>query len=223
MRYTTRPLSGWDGPRTPHPDRRSRYAFRASWADTLELLERELRYLDARDLVLEADFREQDLRLDGMPRSNAREPIDPGVRLSFESKHGPLIYQCDSVDHWKANVRSIALGLEALRAVDRYGITRRAQQYTGWRQIGAGPATSLVQDAPWTRERAAEVIAQYAYPKSTIDELSPSTVPTILAWPADGAAVIVRRAQRYAHPDTGGDAEAFDEVQRALAVLRGGR
>lgn len=226
MRYTTRPLSGWDGPRTPHPDRRSRYAFRASWADTLALLERELRYLDARDLVLEADFREQDLRLDGMPRSNAREPIDPGVRLSFESKHGPLIYQCDSVDHWKANVRSIALGLEALRAVDRYGITRRAQQYAGWRQIGAGPA--IVTEPPMDRAAAAAMLIAWAYGDAAgyevmrdrwIRELLAGTGPHELD-------VVVRRAQRNAHPDTttvpaAKSGDAFDLVQRAAAVMRG--
>jgi len=218
MRYTTRPLSGWDGPRTPHPDRRSRYAFRASWADTLELLERELRYLDAVDVVLEADFREQDLRLDGMPRSNAREPVDPGVRISFGSKHGPLIYQCDSVDWWKGNVRSIALGLEALRAVDRYGITRRAEQYTGWRQIGAGPA--IVTDPPMTRPAAAEALVRAAHPDLSGDSLA-GHARGLLDGLLDLDAT-VRRAQRHTHPDTGGSALAFDLVQRAIAVLRGG-
>jgi hypothetical protein len=220
VRYTTRPLSGWDGPRTPHPDRRSRYAFRASWADTLELLERELRYLDARDLVLEADFREQDLRLDGMPRSSAREPIDPGVRLSFESKHGPLVYQCDSVDYWKANVRSIALGLDALRAVDRYGITRRAQQYAGWRQIGSGPA--IVTEPPMDRAAAARLLVLWAYPHPSNAVENPGRAHALEQGLLD-LDVIARRAQRHTHPDTGGDAEHFGAVQRAIAVLRGAR
>ncbi|MDQ2624973.1 MAG: hypothetical protein M3Y20_07420 [Actinomycetota bacterium] len=162
MRYTTRPLSGWDGPRTPAGQRRSRWTFKASWSDTLDLLERELRHLDACDVVLEADFREQDLRLDGMPRASARQPEDPAVKISFTSKHGPLVYASDSCAFWQHNVRSIALGLEALRAVDRYGITRRAEQYSGWRQLGSG--SSIVTDAPMDRERAAVVLADAAYP-----------------------------------------------------------
>ena len=31
------------------------------------------------------------------------------------------------------NLRSIALGLKALRAVDRYGVSRRGEQYAGFR------------------------------------------------------------------------------------------
>jgi hypothetical protein len=43
-----------------------------------------------------------------------------------------LVYATDVCESWQHNVRSIALGLEALRAVDRYGITRRGQQYAGF-------------------------------------------------------------------------------------------
>ena len=223
MRYTTRPLAAWDGPRTPHTQRRSRYAFRSGWADTLELLERELTHLSARDLVLQIDIREQDLRLDGMPRSNAREPIDPGVRLSFESKHGPLVYQCDSVDGWRENVRSIALGLQALRAVDRYGITRHAEQYSGWRQIGSGP--SIVPDPPMDRARAAGVVIAAAYSDAAgYPAMRDLWVSGLIGDAGEGPVdldVVARRAARKTHPDTGGSAEAFDEVQRAITLLRG--
>lgn len=213
-----RPLTGWDGPRTPAHERRSRWTFKAPWSDTLALLERELRHLAARDVVLEADFREQDLRLDGLPRANARQPEDPAVKISFDSKHGPLVYAADSCEYWQHNVRSIALGLEALRAVDRYGITRRAEQYTGWRQIGSGPA--IVTEAPLDRQRAAAVLLDAAFPGM---ETSPA--PWRAADLLDGTLDlrdVARRAQRRTHPDTGGSAEDFDEVQRAIAVLQGG-
>lgn len=48
-----------------------------------------------------------------------------------------LSYPCDSCDNWQHNVRSIALALQALRAVDRYGVTRRAEQYRGWGKLPA--------------------------------------------------------------------------------------
>lgn len=214
MRYTTRPLSGWDGPRTPAHQRRSRWAFRAGWQSTLDLLERELLHLDARDVVLEADFREQDLRLDGLPRSNAREPQDPGVRLAFASKHGALVYQCDSVDGWRENVRSIALGLDALRAVDRYGITRHAEQYRGWKQIGGGAA--VVPDAPPDREQAAVNLVSLVFRDGPVA----TRVADLLTGRLD-LNDVARRAQRRAHPDTGGNAALFDAVQRSIAVLRG--
>lgn len=219
MRYTLRPLSRWDGPRTPASQRRSRWTFKASWGDTLALLERELSYLDARDVVIEADFREQDLRLDGMPRANARQPEDPAIRVSFTSKHGPLVYASDSCAYWQHNVRSIALGLEALRAVDRYGITRRAEQYAGWRQIGAGP--SIVTEPPMDRERAARILIEAAYPAGG-DERELAALEREVALDRTVLDVVARRAQRYTHPDMGGSAEAFDRVQRAIAFLRGG-
>ena len=114
-----------------------------TWSATLDLLDRELYYLDAENVVIQADFTERDLRIDGTVRANARQPGHPGIRIAFESMHGPLTYATDSCEFWQHNVRSIALGLEALRAVDRYGVTRRGEQYTGWLQIEAGGTTSV--------------------------------------------------------------------------------
>lgn len=153
MRYTFRPLQPWTDPVT-NP-RRSRSTFKAGWQSTINLLAAELRHLDAQNVVIEADFRERDLRLDGLPRADAKVPAFPGVRVAFDSRHGPLVYATDSCAYWQHNVRSIALGLEALRAVDRYGITRRGEQYTGWKQLTAGPGT------PTTREEAQALIDSY--------------------------------------------------------------
>lgn len=136
MKVTYRPLPTW-----PHPEtreRRSRWTFKASWQNTMDLLDRELRNLGATNVVLGASFREQDLRMDGLPRSNAKEPSHPGVEISFDSPHGRLVYATDSCERWEHNVRSVALGLEALRAVDRFGITKHGEQYAGWKQLGAG-------------------------------------------------------------------------------------
>jgi hypothetical protein len=155
MRYIFRPLVAWTGQSTPAAQRRSRWWFKASWQSTLDLLERELRQLDATNITISADFREEDLRLDGMPRAGARTPQHPGVRIAFDSKHGPLTYATDAYEIWQHNVRAIALGLEALRAVDRYGITRTGEQYKGWRQIEAPPGE------PTTLEQARRLIDSY--------------------------------------------------------------
>jgi hypothetical protein len=150
MQYVFRPLSHW--PYDVTDPRRSRYAFKAPWSNTMRLLDRELRMLDASDLVIGADFREQDLRLDGLPRSNARVPQHPGVELSFNTRrHGRLVYASDSCDWWEHNVRSLALTLEALRAVDRFGGTRRGEQYAGFRQIESA-------DGKVTRERGRRLV-----------------------------------------------------------------
>ncbi len=139
-----RPIALWPHDSTPSYERRGRYTFKASWVDTLDLLRRELRHLDATDVVIGCGLREQDIRNDGWPRANAREPVHPGVEISFLSPVSGqrLVYASDTCERWEHNVRSIALGLEALRAVDRYGITRRGEQYAGFKALpaGAGPS-----------------------------------------------------------------------------------
>lgn len=210
MKATFRPLR-WSEPSTPADERRSRYQFKAGWQSTLTLLERELGYLDATDFVIEADFVEADLRLDGMPRSNARTPIHPGVRVAFESKFGPLIYSTDSCEFWQHNVRSIALGLEALRAVDRYGVTKRGQQYDGWKAIGSAPAIPM--GGHMTREDAARFIATHGGSNAY-------DVPQILVDP-EWRAKAYRYAARRLHPDQGGTADLFQRLQEAKRVLDG--
>lgn len=148
--FTFRPLPRWPYPETH--DRRSRITFKAAWSDTLALVRYEIERLDGRDVVIGAAFREEDIRLDGMPRSGAREPWHPGIEISFDSPHGRLVYATDVCAFWQHNVRSIGLGLEALRAVDRYGITRRGEQYAGFLKLETSQASpergrELVEEA----------------------------------------------------------------------------
>lgn len=135
-RFALRPLPEWPYP--PTRSRRGRRTFTAGWQSTLNLLGRELDMLRATAPIIAAGFEESDLRLDGLPRASAY-PHHPGVEISFDTRqHGRLVYATDVCEWWQHNVRSIALGLESLRAVDRYGITRRGEQYAGWRQLGTG-------------------------------------------------------------------------------------
>jgi hypothetical protein len=138
MTMAFRPIEVWPHGSTPAHARRSRHVFRAAWSDTLNLLERELRHLGARNVVIGCGLREQDIRNDGWPRSGARVLEHPGVEVSFDSPHGRLVYATDVCAWWEHNVRAIGLGLEALRAVDRHGITRRGEQYAGFKALTAG-------------------------------------------------------------------------------------
>lgn len=132
-----RPL---DSPLRPdgHP---THSPFKAPWPSTVRLLTRELNLHGAKATVMEMDFRESDLRLDGLPRSD-RNARSAGIRLSFTATHvsgkPDLRYEVTTYIDWRDNVRGVALALEALRAVDRYGVTRRGEQYAGWRQLGTG-------------------------------------------------------------------------------------
>lgn len=111
--------------------------FKSRLSDTLHLLEAELRRLRADEVVIELAVMEGEIRLDGWPYADAR-PTHPGVVISFDSRHGPLRYGTDAFPNWQANVRAIALGLESLRRVERYGIGKRGEQYVGWRALPVG-------------------------------------------------------------------------------------
>lgn len=138
---TFRPISSW--PVEFSRTRTFHNPFRAGWDDTLRLLSYELEKLGAKSVVIEAFFAEDDLRLDGWPRAG-RRPAQPGVIVSFDSRHGPLRYGTDAFPEYEANLRAIGLGLEALRKVDRYGIGKRGEQYQGWKAIEAAPRDRLV-------------------------------------------------------------------------------
>jgi hypothetical protein len=83
MHYTTRPLSDrtWLRPASA----RKRSQFDSTWTDTLDLLAREVKHLRGRDVVIEVDVREQDIKLDGMLRANARAPEHPAVVVAFDA------------------------------------------------------------------------------------------------------------------------------------------
>lgn len=189
--------------------------FRARYSDTLERLDRELRALNATDVSLQVDASPRDVRLDGQLRADAR--VDhPGAILTIESRRlGTLTYSCDrfvrpvyrrdSGPSWQHNLRAIALGLEALRTVDRYGIADRDQQYAGYREIGSG-ATPM---GPPTVEGAARFIAETVDPGWLVDvENDPFF-----------ALSIFRDAAKLAHPDAGGDPEVFKRLTAARDVL----
>jgi hypothetical protein len=190
MRYEIRPLGTW-ADRVTDP-RASSARFRATWASTLDLLQRETALLGASLVVMQIDVREGDVRRDGMLRAQAKVDF-PGVRVAFDSKHGPLTYATDAYDRqysgdmpgWQANIRALALALEALRAVDRYGVTKRGEQYRGWLAIEAGGSTTTAEDAQALIDSHGGIVA----------------------------------ALKATHPDLGGSAEAFHQVQEARRVL----
>jgi len=179
--------------------------FRSSWRGTLDVLEREMRCLGAELVVIQVNAAEQDIRLDGMLRANARI-ADPGVRLAFDTKHGHLTYATDVYDRWQDNVRAVALALEALRAVDRYGVSRRGEQYRGWRALPAGTTA-----ASMTVGEAAELLAEHCGGAFTAARLLTDRA-------AQGTAY--RLASRVWHPDLeGGDQAVFERLTAARDLL----
>jgi hypothetical protein len=157
-----------------------RSPFSAPWSSTVELLAREIKHLRPRMTVLEIDMREQDFRNDGLPRAD-RNAQTPGVILSLlGTPHGDLRYPAHAFHGWQDNVRALALALEALRKVDRYGVTKRGEQYAGWKALPSGSGPSIERGQALIREHGS-----------------------------------VRAALMATHPDRGGDAADFADVQAA--------
>lgn len=210
-----RPLGPW--PRTPSPPKASQ--FTASWSDTLALLGAEVdqvRRRDQRDdpIILQIDVPESAIRLDGGVRANARA-ASHAIIVSFESKHGPLRYLCDTYSQvawkvrstqqpWQANVRAVALGLEALRSVDRYGIASDGEQYRGFTALPPAGGSAPDLDA----RLAAAFLAQW----SGLDVAADSPPQLV-----DRA---YRSAARVLHPDAPfGDAAKFRYLTAARDLL----
>jgi len=200
MRVTFRPIQEWPEERTRSPQRAR---FDTGYEETKALLERECRHLGARDVVIQVAIAESDIRVDGTyPKANARA-AHAGVIVSFDSKHGPLRYATDTFTSWHDNLRAIALGLEALRKVDRYGISKGGEQYRGWNALPAGAGVGTI-------DAAIALLHEHARG---------------LEWDYDNVDDVRRAfrvASKRAHPDAGGDPAVFRELTEARDLLLGG-
>lgn len=225
MKYSVRPLSDRTWLRPASARRLSE--FTATFADTMAFLDRELDHLGARNVVLEVDVAEHEIRRDNQGVLTSARPATPAVRLAFDSQHGPMLHRCDShvrgsatkmikgkpvpkmLQDWQHNVRALALTLEALRAVDRYGAAETGEQYTGFKAIGGGTPMPAARPA-MTHDEALAVVGR------VIGDASFASRGDLAAH--------VRRARGLAHPDRhGGDHElayAIDEASRVLGVTR---
>lgn len=131
------------------------------------------------------------VRLDGLPRSDARKPDDPGVAVYWQRPgEPPRCMAIDRYDDVADNLAAIAATLEAMRAIERHGgavILDRA--FAGFTALPAPGAAR-----PW-RE--------------------------VLGFPPSGPVTAEALRDRYRalrskhHPDRGGDAGEFSAVQRA--------
>lgn len=203
-RIKLRPLERW-----PREETKSRTMskFSASWGDTKELLEREVWNLKSVEAVMVLDVMERDIRTDGELTAKAR-PDTPRVGLLVErytgrpgsesQKRETLAFYCDRYTDWQDNVRAIALSLEALRKVDRYGVTSAGEQYTGWLAL---------TDGKMTHHDAARHL-------STVTGIAVNTGD-----PQDTLRGAFLMARKLAHPDAGGSHETFTKVEEAGRVL----
>lgn len=106
----------------------TKYTETGSWRESKELtitqaserVRLELRRMGVsdHDLVISTNI---PLRLDGMPRGDARNPEDPGVAAYWRKGN---VTRCMAIDRYSRvtdNLAAIAATLEAMRAIERHG------------------------------------------------------------------------------------------------------
>ena len=108
-------------------------------ADGLERVLDELRRMGVErdDVVISTNM---ELRLDGRPRSDRKEPADPGAAIYWRtSSQAPM--RCMAIDRYTTvadNLAALAATLEAMRAIERHGgaeILNRT--FEGFKQLQA--------------------------------------------------------------------------------------
>ncbi len=216
LRIQIKAIKNWNGEETKYPKRST---FRAAYNQTKKLLERELDHLDIRSdsLRIEMFVRPGEIRLDGQLRADAR-PYKQGVKLSFDLitertpipgtnkdkiKIQPVTYPCDTFDDWQDNLRAIALSLQNLRAVERYGVMKFQDMVKRLALPSAEGKTS-------TPDAAAQILSKY----------SGFGVDAILSDKAV-AKTAYQKAARVLHPDSpGGNQDDFIALKKAYEALK---
>jgi len=215
MDYRHRIITSWPRKATPYHQRRDSPFYSAKLkrimplSDTLEMLERELGHLKAKNIVIQTHHLggERDLTREGQLRANARRPSAPGVILSFDSQHGPLSYPCDAMHDWESNLRAIAYHLEHVRLAGLYGVGADGEAYKGFAALPPAPQ----EEALWAAARV--ILAQFGAGDAT-----PAAIQRFLNDP--DRAKSIAEAVRLAHPDHGGSREALEAVMAAREVLK---
>lgn len=204
------PLSwppGW--PRTPtHELRDGRHQFRrpvahraSPWwgfVDARDALYDELRRLGAANVIVSSNFRPA---ANGRPVEPSRRPVDQGIAVYFTVDGKPRVMARDPYLRAEENMRSLALTIEALRAVDRHGGgLMMSRAFEGF--VALPPPLLTPVRRPWWHVLDIDQSASEAQIKDAF-----------------------RRKAKAAHPDNGGSESdmadlniAYEDAMRAAAA-----
>lgn len=217
VEINVKPLEGpWDDSQDPFPE----YVdcrFKAGWFKTRDLLFGELKRINVDRALLYTSHKKSDRSADGWVRED-RKPPHPGVVLEFDkwdlkyNRFNKLRFPCNTYELFEDNLRAIALALEALRAVDRYGVTTGAQ-YTGYK--------ALPPAEPGTPGQTPEQAAEFIVNSSGLSKKF-WTIEAMLEDRAAGEYVYKAAAKRL-HPDKeGGDQVQFARLETSMQLVRAG-
>lgn len=151
-----------------------------------EEIRREMSLLGASSIVISCNLQ---MRLDGLPYSQQRQPQDPGVAVYFKLNKQPLVLACDSWAKVEHNLWAIVKHINALRGQKRWGVGSIEMAFTGYKALPQETAAA----ARW--RQVLDISIEY-----------PSR------WQIDEK---YRSLCKIRHPDAGGTHELFIELQKA--------
>jgi hypothetical protein len=154
-------------------------------AAALDRLQSELDRIGARLPVVSSNV---ETRLDKRPRSDQREPDDPGVAVYFTLDDKPHCLPCDTYTKVAANIAAVAAHIEATRAIERHGVASVSEMFSGFAALPPpGPR-------PWR-----EILGLPAGLKPSRDEIDRAR----------------RALAARHHPDAGGSSDLMAEINAA--------
>jgi len=155
----------------------------------------QVRLFGGKDLIISSNL---ELRLDGNPRSNQKQPMDRGVAIFFKRQGQDMALACDVYSTVEDNLWALCRTLDALRQIERDGspsLINRA--FKGFAAL-PDPDARKWWEVLNVHETASNPDIRTAY---------------------------LSLAKKY-HPDTGdngGDPVMFNQVQRAYDLAMGKR
>jgi hypothetical protein len=171
--------------RITHP---ARSRFDTSQERAQRSLVEEVRRMGGSRLVISTNV---ELRRDGLPYANRREPTDKGVAVYFDYKKRPMCFACDRWDRIGDNIYAIAKTIEALRGIERWGSGSMVEQaFTGFVALPSPKSPYEIIGVP---------------PGASSEEIEAA----------------FRAKAKKLHSDLGGSDAAMSELNAARAKLKG--
>jgi hypothetical protein len=160
----------------------------ASMNDAKKRLQLELDRLGAIHTILSTNV---ELRLDGTPYSNRKDPADTGAAVYFTLQGKKVVLACDRWDRVPDNIIAIAKHIDALRGQERWGVGSLEQAFRGYQAL---PSPDYVK--PWREVLGMDITA------------------------IDQAEFIYRTKAKVHHPDRGGNPIQMAELNAAIKSAR---
>lgn len=178
-------------PAWPRVKYQERARFDTTFASARNNLLRELSLLGATNVVISSNI---ELRRDGLPYANARQPEDVGIAVYFTLNGEQQCIPCDKWTRTEDNLQAIRKTIEALRGLERWGAKEMVN--AAFRGFKALPETIIMG------EHTARAWWEVLQVSQTAD--------------MDVIEAAYKRLLHKVHPDKGGTAFAFQEVQNAF-------